>query len=130
MKLQELALLTDENIAYPVIEFLRAQGFDVVDVAALGLLGKSDKEVLAVAHGQNRLVVTQDSDFGTLTLAARQPFTGIIYLKPGHIRPEFTIESLRAVLTHVTDVAIPFLIIVQHTDAGIRIRYRPIQPVG
>lgn len=123
--LASLPLLTDENIAEEVVHFLRQRNFEVLDVKENHWYGWEDAQILALAHQQQRIVITQDSDFGQLALAAQQPFTGIIYLKPGHIRPQFTIESIMFLLDHIVLVRPPFVIVVQHSPKGIKIRYRP-----
>ena len=79
MKITELPLLTDENIDPEVVVYLRSEGFDVVDVLESGWAGMDDEQILDIAHDQGRAVVTHDSDFGTLAIAAGKPFTGIIY---------------------------------------------------
>jgi predicted nuclease of predicted toxin-antitoxin system len=125
MKLVKLPLLAYENIDPEVIQRLREEGFDIAGVIGNGCAGKDDEEVLGLAHSQGRAVLTHDSDFGTLVIAAGKPFTGIIYLKPGHIQTAFTLQSLSALLEKIEDVSPPFIIVVQHNSTGIRIRYRP-----
>ena len=70
-------------------------GFGVYDVRENNLFGWDDSALLQLANSQSRAVVTHDGDFGTLTVARLEPFVGIVYLRPGHIDPQFTIESLR-----------------------------------
>jgi len=124
MNLREFPLLTDENIAPEVVTWLRSTGFDIFDIVENGLMGMDDEQILDLAHNQGRIVVTQDSDFGTLAIPMNKPYTGIIFLKPGHILSEFTIQSLSALLRKVEEVVPPFIIVVHHGFAGIRIRYR------
>lgn len=124
MKLLEIPLLTDENIDPEVVEALRFHGFDVFDVVENGLGGSEDEWLLDLAFQQNRAVVTHDSDYGTLVIAENKPFFGIIFLKPGHIETEFTLQSVEVLLEKVPEVIAPFFIVVHHAVAGIRIRYR------
>lgn len=124
MKITELSFLTDENIDPDVVSYLRSRGFDLMDVVESGWEGMDDEQILDKAHSQGRTVMTHDSDFGTLAIAAGKPFTGIIYLKPGHIKTEFTLQSVAALLEKVEDVAPPFIIVAHHGQSGIRIRYR------
>ncbi len=76
MKLSEFKFLTDENISSVVVQFLREYGLDVFDVKENLLSGRRDSFLLDLAVQQNRIVITQDSDFGTLAIAAKQPSTG------------------------------------------------------
>jgi len=124
MKITELLLLSDENIDPDVVSYLRSQGFDLLDVVESDWEGMEDEQILDKAHSQGRAVLTHDGDFGTLAIAAGKPFTGIIYLKPGHIKTEFTLQSVAALLEKVEVVELPFIIVVHPGKSGIRIRYR------
>ena len=95
MKIKDLHLLTDENIDPVVLSFLRQEGLNVVDIKEMGWQGKKDIEILIEAHKQQRVVVTQDDDFGKLVFSVKMPFNGIIYLRPGHFFPERTIKAFK-----------------------------------
>jgi predicted nuclease of predicted toxin-antitoxin system len=125
MSLRELKFLADENINYIVVAYLREQGLDVEDIKELGLSGIDDQSVLAYAVKNERVVITQDSDFGTLSIVEQQPFLGIIYLKPGHIIARFTIESLGVLLsTFNQEIIFPFILVVKRQDEKVKIRFR------
>ena len=117
-------MLADENIDPEVVRFMRSKGFDVQDVIENGWAGLDDEQILELAHRDGRAVVTHDSDFGTLAIPKGNPFTGIFYLKPGHIDTAFTLQSVTALLEKVEEVHPPFIVVVQHGRSGIRIRYR------
>jgi predicted nuclease of predicted toxin-antitoxin system len=127
MKLIELPLLADENIDPIVINYFRSQGFDTQSVIENSWAGLDDERILEHAFRLSRVIVTHDSDFGKLTIPEGKPFTGIIYLKPGHIDPSFTLLSIEVLLDKVEAVQPPFIIVVQHGRGGIRIRYRQKQ---
>ncbi|MEI8376549.1 MAG: DUF5615 family PIN-like protein [Planctomycetota bacterium] len=124
MRLSDFSLLTDENIPAAVVAELRAMGFDVYDVCENDLFGWDDSALLQLAHSQGCAVVTHDSDFGTLTVARLEPFVGIIYLRPGHIDPQFTIESLRLVVAQGLDLAPPFIVVAKRIANSVTIRIR------
>ena len=46
MKPGHSRILTDENVSPREVAFLRANGYDVVDIKELGLFGLPDREVL------------------------------------------------------------------------------------
>lgn len=81
MLFNSLKLLTDENISPKVVSFLRDNGFDVYDVKESGLQGTTDQKLISLAYGQQRFIVTHDSDFGTLAINNNHPCYGIIYLR-------------------------------------------------
>jgi hypothetical protein len=64
------------------------------------------------------------SDFGLLTVARLEPFIGIVYLRPGHIDPQFTIESLRLVAAQGLELAPPFIVVAKRTANSVTIRVR------
>jgi predicted nuclease of predicted toxin-antitoxin system len=57
VKLQSFGLLTDQNLHPQVVAFLRAAGFDVLDVYEQGLQGTSDLDLLKRAVAEKRLIV-------------------------------------------------------------------------
>ncbi len=119
-----------QNIHGGVVAFLRGEGFPVIDIASLGLTGISDIAVLARATAEGRIVVTHDADFGTLAVAQGLPFIGIVYLRPGHVGPQFTIESLEQFLAADPDLHPPFVAVVKRMGDQIKIRIRSATPPG
>ena len=126
MKVRDFPLLTDENIDADVVAWLRGDGFDVFDVSEQGLFGTTDLALLQLAVASGRIVVTHDADFGTLAVLQGEPVIGLVYLRPGHIDPVFTIESLKAVLAENPEVVPPFILVARRTDAGVVIRIRQL----
>ena len=120
MKLARFSLLTDENIDAAVVAFLRAKGFNVRDVKEDGLIGTEDQALPRLAVSENRVALTHDSDFGTLAVAAQKPYVGIVYLRPGHIKPEFTIGTLRTLFIQNPDVNPPFIVVAARSGDVVR----------
>ena len=126
MKLKELRFLADENIHADVAAHLRSLGCDVIAVNSSGLTGAPDDQVLAAAVREQRVVLTHDSDFGELTVARREPVVGIMYLRPGHIDPTFTVATIDAVAAANLDLRPPFLLVARRTGQDVRIRLRDL----
>lgn len=126
MRFADFPLLSDENIDRAVVRYLRTRGFDVRDVCEDGLQGAADVDLIRRAVGENRGIVTHDSDFGTLAIQAGEPIVGVLYLRPGHIDSGFTIETIKVVLNQQIDVTPPFLLVARRTGANVVIRYRPL----
>lgn len=124
MKLFEFPFLADENIHPSVIASLQGQMIDVVSVSEADLLGESDETLLQFAFDSGRVVLTHDSDFGMLTLAQKKPIIGILYLRPGHIRPAFTIELLNSLSGQSLEVESPFIVVGTRNANKVRIRVR------
>jgi predicted nuclease of predicted toxin-antitoxin system len=116
-------LLADENIHPDVISFLREIGIDIESVTEKGIFGISDDDVLKLAVDSGRVVLTHDSDFGGLALMGAK-FVGIIYLRPGHIQPDFTIKTLQTIRDNAPDATSPFILVADRTGDLVRIRVR------
>ena len=123
MKALDFPILADENIHPEVVEFLRNAGMDVDSIAEQEKFGLSDAEVLQHATQSNRVVLTHDSDFGGLALMGAK-FVGIIYLRPGHVRADFTIKTLEAIRDNAPDMTPPFILVAERTADTVRIRVR------
>jgi predicted nuclease of predicted toxin-antitoxin system len=126
VKLREFGLLTDENLDPQVITYLRAEGFDVLDVCENQLQGTSDLILLQTALAEQRIVITHDSDFGTLAVLGHQPMIGVVYLRPGHIDPQFTIDTTKALLGRDPDVEPPFILVAKRTGKRVTVRIRKV----
>jgi predicted nuclease of predicted toxin-antitoxin system len=124
MKPLDYPLLADENIHLQVIFYLRGQGHEVGMLSEKGAWGLSDEDVLKLATGENRVVLTHDSDFGRLAVAEDKPFVGIIYLRPGHIRADFTIQTIEAIKAEKINVNARFLLVAERTGTKVKIRIR------
>lgn len=124
MTLEDFNLLADENVHPEVVRFLRAQGHDVFDVKEAGLAGSSDRELIRIAHAQQRVIVTHDRDFGRLVFLSDEPFFGIVYLRPGHIDPTFTIATWRTIQTQHLSLSPPFLLVAERRQNDVKLRLR------
>jgi predicted nuclease of predicted toxin-antitoxin system len=122
----DFPLLADENIHLDVVSYLRQQAYDIRSIVEEGLFGESDQAVLHMAYADGRIVLTHDSDFGTLAITQDEPFIGIIYLRPGHIRADFTIQTLRTVAAQPLDVQPPFIVVAEQRGQTVQIRTRQL----
>lgn len=126
MKPLDFPLLLDENIDRAVEVALRSQGRDVESVWSKGLQGQPDASLLALSVRDGRVVVTHDSDFGTLAVRSGHGLVGIVYVRPGHINPAFVVETLQAVAECDVEAEPPFIIVADRRGAGVRIRVREL----
>lgn len=82
--------LADENVAPRVIDALKKESFNILNVYEIGLSEAPDEEILKAAQKEKRIVLTHDKDFGNLI---RQPYlshSGVILLRlrnqsPGNV---------------------------------------------
>ncbi len=124
MNLFSYPFLADENIHPVIVKELRKQEINISSVVDEGLVGQPDNDILRFAHQSGQVVLTHDSDFGTLSIAQQQPFTGIVFLRPGHIQPQFTLELLESLEKQNIDVTPPFIVVATRQQNTVRIRVR------
>jgi len=75
-----MEFLADESCAGPVIQALREAGHDVIAIAEIAK-GAKDEEVLERAANEQRVLVTEDLDFGRLVFADKGRSAGVILLR-------------------------------------------------
>jgi predicted nuclease of predicted toxin-antitoxin system len=83
-----------------------------------------DKSILELANKEERIVVSQDSDFGTLVFRDEMPFLGIIYLRPGHTSADTHIQTFKAILSAPLELKLPFILVAEHHQTQVKIRLR------
>jgi predicted nuclease of predicted toxin-antitoxin system len=66
-----MKFLVDKNISFRICALLAAAGHDALHVDELGLGAAPDVDVLGRAADEGRVVVSADTDFGTLLAASR-----------------------------------------------------------
>lgn len=72
--------LVDECVDAELVKRLRQEGHDVVYVAADGS-GSTDPQVLLRAREEERILLTEDKDFGDLVVRFRLALPGVVLLR-------------------------------------------------
>lgn len=124
MKPFDFPLLADENIHPSLVQSLKEAGFNITSIAEIGKFGLPDEDVLKEATKEERVVLTHDSDFGRMAFFGAD-FVGIIYLRPGHILPAFTLETINAITKRNLEVEPPFILVAERGEKNkVKIRLR------
>ena len=126
MKLYEYRFLTDENIPFRVLYWLKNKGFDVFDIKKESLSGTSDEDIVPIAEKDGRVIITQDSDLATILFQKGIRNAAVIFVRPGHVSSEKTIETLEYVFSLDVDFTIPFILVAENTSDSIKIRVRQL----
>jgi predicted nuclease of predicted toxin-antitoxin system len=117
-----LRILANENFPGPVIRELRRRGHDVVSVKE-SMRGARDRDVLARAQEDFRLVVTFDKDFGELAYRFGLPASsGVILFRLSGSAPEIDNARALAALEIGIEWSGCFAVV---TDDRIRVRPLP-----
>ena len=88
--------LADESCDFSVVRKLRAAGFDVKAVVE-ALPGARDEHVIDLARAEQRILLTEDRDFGRLVFASNRASSGVIFVR-------FSAEHRSALADRILDV--------------------------
>jgi predicted nuclease of predicted toxin-antitoxin system len=111
--------LLDESADLPLRDHLRARGHDATAIAHEYPASLADDDVLAIAVAENRILITNDRDFGELVFRRRLPHRGIILFRLGDEALPIKIAWLDHVLDVYADRLREFLVV---NDRGVRVR--------
>jgi predicted nuclease of predicted toxin-antitoxin system len=75
-----IAILADQCVGIPILQALKAAGIDVVRSSEVLPASAPDADVLALAVRQERILLTEDTDFGEMVVRLGLPALGIIRL--------------------------------------------------
>ena len=114
-----MKFLIDESSGRKLFLFLKEKGFDVKFVAEI-IPRVSDKEVLEFSEKENRILVTNDKDFGELIFRLNQPSFGVILLRLNLDTPKNRQNYVLAVIKRFSDRLEGSFIVV--TEGKVRIR--------
>jgi predicted nuclease of predicted toxin-antitoxin system len=118
-------LLIDNALSPVVATRLGEAGHDVVHVRELGLGNAPDDVIFDVASDQSRVLVSADTDFGTLLARRKSARPSVVLLRrSSQRRPELQAASLLANLPAVKNEFDAGAVVVIE-DARIRVRALP-----
>ncbi len=80
-----MRFLFDEGLPFRLAAFLEAQGHDVTIVGRDHPHALDDREVLAIAVRERRILLTNDKDFGELVVRDKLPHAGVILFRLGYL---------------------------------------------
>src|SRR4030043_586018 len=97
-----MRFLVDESTGPVVAEWLRKNGHDVFSVFNESR-GMQDVDIIQKAFTDNRILVTNDKDFGEKVYRERQPHRGVVLLRLEDERAFVKIEIIRRLLESYAD---------------------------
>jgi predicted nuclease of predicted toxin-antitoxin system len=114
-------LLADECCDALLVGGLRGDGHDVVYIRE-SAPGSDDQAVLQLAVSQQRILITEDKDFGELVVRLKLPAYGIILLRVNPADTPLKLARLRDLFQHHA-LRLPGSFVVADE---VRARFRPL----
>jgi predicted nuclease of predicted toxin-antitoxin system len=116
-----MKFLADVNIEKPIVDEMRKMGYDITWVTEINYY-LEDIEIFKLAKNENRILLTNDKDFGEIVFRQRLTPAGIILfrIKGQDVREK--VKSLKKLLTFYKDkIARHFVVVTKE-----KIRFIPV----
>ncbi len=106
-----MRFLVDECTGPALARWLKEQGYEVFSVydEARGI---DDETVLRKAFAENRVLITNDKDFGNKVFREHRPHRGVIFLRLADERARSKIETLRRLIEEHGDRLVDRFVVV------------------
>ena len=115
-----MRFIVDESTGYTVANYLRSQGHDVVFVGEVWPEAE-DSTILHHAITTERIIVTNDKDFGELIFRSRHPHHGIVLMRLQSDSSQNRVRVITSLLQQYADKLPDRLTVVTETT----VRFRP-----
>lgn len=116
-----MKFIADENLEKRIVDFLRDSGHDVT-YCAESMPREDDSVILNAANKEQRIIITNDKDFGELAFLQRQSKTGILLLRFSTEDTGFKIAVLKQFLRQYAGKLQKNFVVISET----KVRIRPI----
>jgi predicted nuclease of predicted toxin-antitoxin system len=114
-----MRFLVDASSDARIVAHLRSLGHDVTRVGTEYPRSLTDQEILALAHREQRILITDDRDFGDLLFRLRRPHAGVIFFRLETTKFAVLARRLDAVLANHQHQLDRFLVV---TRTAVRVR--------
>ena len=121
-----MKFLVDNALSPLVSEGLRRAGHDALHIRVYGLQATEDKKVFSLAETENRILISSDTDFGTILALWRKSKPSVVLFRRGSDRrPEKQVALLLSNLPLIQD-ALEQGAVVVFEQTRLRIHTLPI----
>ncbi len=111
MNSKNLKFLADESCDFIVVRSLRKIGYDVVAVSET-FPSSIDQQVLEYAADEERILLTEDKDFGEWVFAHQEKMHGVVLIRyPASIRSELADAIISLIENHGFELIKSFTVV-------------------
>ncbi len=121
-----MRFLIDNALPQSFAEGLTRAGHDAVHVRALGMAQATDREILSLALEQERIIVSADTDFGTILALYGLNKPSFILFRRSDKRPSALLMQLLASMEQIKGSLSKGAVFVIE-DKRIRVRQLPVE---
>ena len=114
-----MQFIVDESTGAAVVDYLRGLGHDVLAVAD-AMPQANDSDILDLAARDERILITNDKDFGELVHRSGRAHSGVILLRLRDESSSNRVRMVEVVLERYADRLTNHFIVA--TEGGVRIR--------
>ncbi|MBI2541347.1 DUF5615 family PIN-like protein [Candidatus Woesearchaeota archaeon] len=95
--MDKIKFIVDESVDFPVVDYLRGCGYNVISVAE-DFPSLNDIEILKIALKENRILLVNDKDFGTLVFKEKLKARGVVLFRLWDQSSKAKIKALKTVI--------------------------------
>lgn len=119
-----MKFVADENVPKSIVTLLRGSGHDIVSIYEMNR-GMKDHDILKLSVVEQRILITNDSDFGELIFYRKLPACGVILFRLPMHAPHFFLKRMIDVLNDYPKSLLGHFLLVSETQVRIRPTQQP-----
>jgi predicted nuclease of predicted toxin-antitoxin system len=120
-----MRFLADECCDFAIVRTLREHGHDVLAVGEFQRRSV-DKDVMELSLTEDRILLTEDKDFGWLVFAAKMDSPGVILIRFPAAARNLLAESVLGLVSEYASQLVGAFVVLRPGSA--RISFRPVGP--
>jgi predicted nuclease of predicted toxin-antitoxin system len=106
-----LRFLADEGCDFTVVRALRDAGFDV-EAGCEIMPRANDSDIIKLSHAENRVLLTEDKDFGWLVFVSHADSAGVVLIRfPGNARSTLPSTVVWLAEKHASELQNAFVVL-------------------
>ena len=105
-----LRFLADESCDYTVVRALQSESYDVLSVSEY-TTQSIDRDLIEQAYQEQRILITEDKDFGWLVFVSQVESAGVILIRfPGNARSQLAQDIISLVKERSAEISGAFVV--------------------